>query len=85
MIDYGKKLLIPQEVNNHDTTSIDSVAMCMNNLCAQGATPCSNIWSFITNCITKNNTALATAKFLVEFFPLLMIGKIAFIADIGGL
>lgn len=35
----GTKLSILQKVNNHDTIGIDSVAMCMNDLLVQGATP----------------------------------------------
>ncbi|OZC09779.1 hypothetical protein X798_03182 [Onchocerca flexuosa] len=33
----GTKLLIVQEVNEHDTIGIDLIAMCLNDLLAQGA------------------------------------------------
>ncbi|MFC4736668.1 phosphoribosylformylglycinamidine cyclo-ligase [Bacillus daqingensis] len=35
----GTKLLIAQTVNRHDTIGIDAVAMCVNDIAAQGAEP----------------------------------------------
>lgn len=35
----GTKLLIAQQMNKHDTIGIDVVAMCVNDVLAQGAEP----------------------------------------------
>lgn len=35
----GTKLLIAQKLNRHDTIGIDCVAMCINDILAQGAEP----------------------------------------------
>ncbi|MGJ9382177.1 phosphoribosylformylglycinamidine cyclo-ligase [Salipaludibacillus sp. CF4.18] len=35
----GTKLMIAQEINKHDTIGVDAVAMCVNDIVVQGASP----------------------------------------------
>ncbi|MDX5518964.1 MAG: AIR synthase related protein, partial [Wolbachia endosymbiont of Andrena agilissima] len=61
----GTKLLIAQEVNKHDTIGIDLVAMCVNDLLAQGATPLFFLDYFATGVLTKD-VLLSVVKGIAE-------------------
>ncbi|WP_375603990.1 phosphoribosylformylglycinamidine cyclo-ligase [Wolbachia endosymbiont of Anurida maritima] len=61
----GTKLLIAQEVNRHDTIGIDLVAMCVNDLLAQGATPLFFLDYFATGVLTKD-VLLSVVKGIAE-------------------
>ncbi|AAZ68697.1 phosphoribosylformylglycinamidine cyclo-ligase [Ehrlichia canis] len=50
----GTKLCIAQEVNNHKTIGIDLVAMCVNDVLAQGAEPLFFLDYFATGQIDHN-------------------------------
>ncbi|UWI83205.1 phosphoribosylformylglycinamidine cyclo-ligase [Wolbachia endosymbiont of Howardula sp.] len=49
----GTKILIAQEVNEHDTLGIDLVAMCVNDLLTQGSTPLFFLDYFATGILNK--------------------------------
>lgn len=61
----GTKLLIAQEVNKHDTIGIDLVAMCVNDLLAQGATPLFFLDYFATGVLSKE-VLLSVVKGIAE-------------------
>ncbi|WFW29703.1 MAG: phosphoribosylformylglycinamidine cyclo-ligase [Wolbachia endosymbiont of Menacanthus eurysternus] len=61
----GTKLLIAQEINKHDTIGIDLVAMCVNDLLAQGAVPLFFLDYFATGILNKN-VLLSVIQGIVE-------------------
>ncbi|QKX02603.1 phosphoribosylformylglycinamidine cyclo-ligase [Wolbachia endosymbiont of Dirofilaria (Dirofilaria) immitis] len=61
----GTKLLIAQEVNKHDTIGIDLVAMCVNDLLTQGATPLFFLDYFTTG-ILNRDVLLPVVRGIVE-------------------
>ncbi|MGL9717200.1 MAG: phosphoribosylformylglycinamidine cyclo-ligase [Wolbachia sp.] len=61
----GTKLLIAQEANKHDTIGIDLVAMCVNDLLAQGATPLFFLDYFATGVLSKD-VLLSVVQGIVE-------------------
>ncbi|NSX83134.1 phosphoribosylformylglycinamidine cyclo-ligase, partial [Wolbachia endosymbiont of Atemnus politus] len=61
----GTKLLIAQEVNKHDTIGVDLVAMCVNDLLAQGATPLFFLDYFATGILSKD-VLLSVVQGIVE-------------------
>ncbi|WP_253299854.1 phosphoribosylformylglycinamidine cyclo-ligase [Wolbachia endosymbiont of Chironomus riparius] len=73
----GTKLLIAQEINKHDTIGVDLVAMCVNDLLAQGATPLFFLDYFATGTLSE--------KVLLDVMQSIAEGcKKANIALIGG-
>ncbi|QOD38524.1 phosphoribosylformylglycinamidine cyclo-ligase [Candidatus Wolbachia massiliensis] len=61
----GTKLLIAQEVGKHDTIGIDLVAMCVNDLLTQGATPLFFLDYFATGALSKD-VLLSVVQGIVE-------------------
>lgn len=61
----GTKLLIAQETNKHDTIGIDLVAMCVNDLLAQGATPLFFLDYFATGTLSES-TLLSVMQGIAE-------------------
>ncbi|AHC39433.1 phosphoribosylformylglycinamidine cyclo-ligase [Ehrlichia muris] len=73
----GTKLCIAQEVNNHKTIGIDLVAMCVNDVLAQGAEPLFFLDYFATGKIDHDTT--------LEIINSIAVGcKKANVALIGG-
>ncbi len=57
----GTKLKIAQTAHRHDTVGIDLVAMCINDLLAQGAKPL-----FFLDCLSMGKLSLDTGKKIIS-------------------